>query len=149
MSLLPKMYRHLAWADQRTLRSLSEMSDPPQQAIDLFAHVVGAEREWICRILGEKSDIAIWPTLELEQCETIAQENHAALAQLAEQASTVDGQRMITYRNSSGAEWTTSLEDILLHVANHGVYHRGQIALLVRGAGGKAIGTDYVLFARE
>lgn len=149
MSLLPRMYRHLAWADERTLQSLRDMTNPPTQAVDLFAHVVGAELEWLSRILGKPSTVAIWPKLTLDRCATISRETHAALAKLAEDASGPDGQRMITYRNSSGAEWTTSLEDILLHVANHGVYHRGQVALLVRAAGGKAIGTDYVLFIRE
>lgn len=149
MALLPRMYRHLAWADERTLQSLRDMTNPPTQAVDLFAHVVGAELEWLSRILGKPSTVAIWPKLTLDRCATISRETHAALAKLAEDASGPDGQRMITYRNSSGAEWTTSLEDILLHVANHGVYHRGQVALLVRAAGGKAIGTDYVLFIRE
>lgn len=149
MSLLSRMYRHMAWADQRTWQSLREMTDPPTQAVELFSHIIGAEHEWLSRILGRPSTHAIWPKLNLEQTATIAQENHAALQQLADEANGPEGERMITYRNSRGDEWTTSLEDILLHLANHGVYHRGQVALLVRAAGGQAIGTDYVLFVRE
>ena len=149
MSLLPRMYRHMAWADERTLTSLRAMSNPPTQAVDLFAHIVGAEHEWLSRILGQKSTHAVWPTLTLDRCASILRENHQALAKLAEEASGPGGQRMITYRNTSGAEWTTSLEDILMHLAQHGVYHRGQVALLLRASGGNAIGTDYILFARE
>jgi uncharacterized damage-inducible protein DinB len=85
----------------------------------------------------------------VDKCAELVRENHVELQKLADQAEGDDGKRMITYRNSTGAEWTNSLEDILLHVANHGVYHRGQVALLVRAAGGKAIGTDYVLFTRD
>lgn len=149
MSLLPRMYRHLAWADERTLQSLRDMTNPPAQAVDLFSHIIGAEHEWLSRILGEPSAHAIWPQWTLDRCAAIARENHAALAKLAEEANESGGERLVRYRNSKGAEWTTSLEDILLHLAQHGVYHRGQVALLVRASGGDAIGTDYVLFARE
>lgn len=68
---------------------------------------------------------------------------------MAEEAANGDGERLITYRNSSGVEYTNTLEDILLHVAEHGVYHRGQVALLVRASGGNAIPTDYIIFTRD
>ena len=149
MSVLPKMYRHLAWADERTLQSLRDMPTPPAQALDLFAHIAGAEHEWLSRIQGRPGKHAIWPKMTVDKCAALVRENHVELQKLAEEADGEGGQRMITYRNSSGAEWTNSLEDILLHLANHGVYHRGQVALLVRASGGKAIGTDYILFMRD
>jgi uncharacterized damage-inducible protein DinB len=33
-------------------------------------------------------------------------------------------------------------------VGLHGVYHRGQVALLVRQGGGTASPTDYIIFTR-
>ncbi|MBC8089859.1 MAG: damage-inducible protein DinB [Phycisphaerae bacterium] len=149
MSLLPQMYRHMAWADERTMQSLRDMTNPPAQALDLFSHIVAAEHEWLSRILGKPGKHGIWPKLSLERSFLLARENHAALTPLAAEANGAGGQRLVTYRNSSGAEHTTSLQDILLHVAHHGVYHRGQVALLVRASGGNAVGTDYILFARE
>ena len=149
MSLLIQMYRHMAWADERALKSLREMTNPPTQAVDLFSHIVGAEHEWLSRILGRPGKHAVWPKLTVERSAEILRENHEALAKLAEEASGDGGKRMITYRNSSGAEYTNTLEDILLHLAQHGVYHRGQVALLVRASGGNAIGTDYILLTRE
>jgi uncharacterized damage-inducible protein DinB len=38
--------------------------------------------------------------------------------------------------------------DMLLHVALHGAYHRGQIALLVRAGGSTPSPTDYIAFIR-
>lgn len=148
-SLLPRMYAHMAWADTRTLQSLRDMTNPPSQAVDLFAHTLGAEHEWMCRMQGRKSSQAIWPKLNLDRCATLARENHAAYLKLADEAANGDGERPITYRNSSGVEYTNTLEDILVHVAEHGAYHRGQVALLVRASGGNAISTDYILFTRE
>lgn len=143
------MCRHLAWADERTLQSLRDMPAPPEQAVDLFSHLVAAEHEWVSRILGEPGKHGIWPKFTLDSASALARENHEALALLADEATGSGGERLITYRNTSGAEYTTSLQDILLHVMQHGVYHRGQVALLVREAGGRAVGTDYILFARE
>jgi uncharacterized damage-inducible protein DinB len=40
----------------------------------------------------------------------------------------------------SGTVWG----DVALHVAFHGVHHRGQIALLVRENGGKPAHTDFI-----
>ncbi|MEO7362382.1 MAG: DinB family protein [Gemmatimonadaceae bacterium] len=149
MSLLPRMFAHMAWADDRALQSLREMADPPTQALNLLSHMLGAEHEWLSRIHGEKSTHAIWPKLNLVHCAALARENHAAYAQLAREAAEGDGGRMIAYRTSKGAEHTNTLEDILLHVAQHGTYHRGQVALLVRASGGNAIPTDYILFSRD
>jgi uncharacterized damage-inducible protein DinB len=56
--------------------------------------------------------------------------------------------RAITYRNSAGDEYTSTLEDILTHVSLHGAYHRGQIAASVRAAGDTPTATDYIAFAR-
>jgi len=49
--------------------------------------------------------------------------------------SPVDLDRRVPYRNSRGAAFDSRVEDILLHVAMHGSYHRSQVALVVRTAG--------------
>ena len=38
--------------------------------------------------------------------------------------------------------------EILMHVAFHSAYHRGQIALLLRQAKNNALNTDYITFTR-
>ncbi len=146
--ILTRLYNHMAWADDRVLVSLREMVTPPTQAVDLLAHILGAEHEWLCRVQSKRASQTIWPKLTLDKCAALARENHSAFSTLAADAHTESGQRTITYRNSSGTEYSTSLEDILLHVAQHGMYHRGQVALLVRASGGSAIPTDYIVFTR-
>ena len=44
--------------------------------------------------------------------------------------------------NSAGDEFDSKLSDILLHVALHGAYHRGQVNLLIRTAGGEPSPTE-------
>ena len=44
----------------------------------------------------------------------------------------------------AGQTWTYPIGEALVHVANHGTYHRGQVATLLRQLGQKAASTDYL-----
>ena len=52
----------------------------------------------------------------------------------------------LSYVSFSGESFTRQLGDALLHLANHGTYHRGQVATLLRQLGRKAAPTDYLRF---
>jgi hypothetical protein len=52
----------------------------------------------------------------------------------------------LSYVAFSGDSFTRRLGDALLHLANHGTYHRGQVATLLRQLGRKAAATDYLRF---
>ena len=55
----------------------------------------------------------------------------------------------IHYKSYDGMAFTSSLEEIVKHVVNHGTYHRGQVAALLRMLGGEAVGTDLISFYRS
>jgi uncharacterized damage-inducible protein DinB len=52
----------------------------------------------------------------------------------------------LSYLGFTGESFTRQLGDALLHLANHGTYHRGQVATLLRQLGRKATPTDYLRF---
>ena len=52
----------------------------------------------------------------------------------------------VTYVNFAGQTCTYALGDALVHVANHGTYHRGQVATLLRQLGQKPAPTDYLRY---
>lgn len=143
---LRRLMQHLRWADERALESLRATPEP--DALRRYAHVLGAEHTWVSRVRGQAPAVAIWPTLTLAECEALAGENAAALQAAVEALGEDDGDREVEYRNSAGAEFRSRVVDILLHVAMHGAYHRGQVALLVRAAGGEPQPTDYIAFMR-
>ncbi len=145
---LGRLVDHMEWADERVLQSLRSARAPLPAAISLFSHVLGAEHTWLRRINGEKPQVAVWPELTFQQCAQLAAENSNALRGLVASLGAGEGMRQVTYRNSSGAEFTTGLEDILLHVAVHGAYHRGQVAALLRSAGDEPSPTDYIQWVR-
>ena len=148
MDHLRRLIDHLEWADERVLGSLRDCRTPLPAAINLYSHVLGAEHAWITRINGTPPTVAIWPEVTLDECEIIARKNVAALHELLAGLAPDDLDREITYRNSAGVEFTTGLQDILLHVALHGSYHRGQVAALLRSAGDTPSPTDYIQWVR-
>lgn len=148
MAHLTKLLDHLAWADQEVLDGLRSSAEPDPRAMELYAHVVGAEHVWLSRLREQPTRVAVWPALSLDEAAELTAENVAGLRALLAGLAPEDLEREVAYRNSAGLAFRSSIEDVLLHVALHGAYHRGQIALLVRAAGGDPVPTDYIAFVR-
>jgi uncharacterized damage-inducible protein DinB len=145
---LSKLITHLAWADDRVLAALRSATDPDPACLELFAHVLAAEHVWLARLKGETPRHAVWPALSLVECAGLVQVNQRDLIALLGTLTAADLPRGVTYKNSAGQEFTSSIEDILLHVCLHGTYHRGQIAWALRHGGGVPMPTDYIAFVR-
>jgi len=148
MQHLQKLVDHLVWADARVLEGLRTSPGSDPRTIELYAHVLGAEHVWLARIAGRQPSVAVWPMLTLDGCSRLAAENAAALRRLLAEAKPDAMAREVRYANSAGRTYDSKVDDILLHVALHGVYHRGQVALIARMAGGIPSPTDYIAFVR-
>jgi len=145
---LTKLVAHLAWADDRVLAALRSATAPDPSCLALFAHVLAAEHVWLARLKGDAPQHPVWPTLTLEACAGLVQANQRELTTYIGRLSAAELPRGITYTNSAGQQFTSSIEDILLHVSLHGMYHRGQIAWALRRGGGVPMPTDYIAFVR-
>jgi uncharacterized damage-inducible protein DinB len=145
---LGKLLDHLEWADKRVLDSLRAMTPLDQRALDLYAHVLGAEHTWLARMLERAPREKIWPDLTLERAAALSAENAAGLRALLESRSANELQRKVAYSNSAGLAFHSTMEDMFLQVVLHGCYHRGQVAMVVRDAGGEPSPTDYIAFVR-
>jgi uncharacterized damage-inducible protein DinB len=86
--------------------------------------------------------------MTLEECARLAVENRDAFRAYVSRLTSGDLRRTVHYRNSAGDEFDNAIEDILVHVAMHGSYHRGQVTMLVRDAGAEPQPTDYIAFVR-
>jgi uncharacterized damage-inducible protein DinB len=143
-----RLFKHLEWADARVLASLRAARNPQQRNLELYAHILGSEHVWLSRINGATPGIAVWPALTLDECEKVAKENVAAYNGLVSALTPELLQKPITYKNSAGDQFTSTIEDILTHVTMHGAYHRGQIAASIRASGDTPTPTDYIAFVR-
>ena len=143
---LTKLLDHLEWADERVLDSLRAMTHAGARALELYAHVLGTEHTWISRIHERAPREKVWPQLTLVAAAALAAENAAALRAII--ATPEQLQRKVAYSNTAGHAFESTVEDMLLQVVLHGCYHRGQVAMVVRGAGGEPSPTDYIAFVR-
>lgn len=140
MPTFDKLFDHLEWADARIVEALRISPEP--RALEIYSHILGSEHVWISRLRGQPPKLAVWPALTIDACASLAAEN-------AKEIRTFIGQdRIVHYKNSAGAEFDSRVEDILLHVALHGQYHRGQVNLLLRGSGASPAPVDYIAWAR-
>ena len=148
MDHFAKLVNHLEWADQRVLQSLRSAQHAPPKALEIYAHILGSEHTWLSRINGTTAQLTVWPNLGLDDCERVAAANVAGFRALLARLTSDALEQPVTYRNSAGELFTSTVEDILTHAMMHGSYHRGQIASLIRAAGDTPSPTDYIFFTR-
>jgi uncharacterized damage-inducible protein DinB len=146
---LQHLFAYEEWANRESLAALERAGAPPDGAVRLLAHVVGAGFLWLSRLRREPSPLPVWPELTLADCSRRMDELGAAWRTYLDSLAPQDPERSVAYRNSKGEPWTTRVGSILTHVALHGSYHRGQIAAEMRRAGHEPAYTDYVHAVRE
>jgi len=142
------LFKHLEWADAGVLASLRAARNPQQRNLELYSHILGSEHVWLSRIDGAAPRFAVWPALTLDECGSLSRDNVNAYNDLVSGLTPSLLQKPITYKNSVGDQFTSTIEDILTHVTMHGAYHRGQIAASIRASGDTPTATDYIAFIR-
>jgi uncharacterized damage-inducible protein DinB len=122
-----------------------------RKALSLFAHIVEARRTWIGRmgvlplstnpLFPDESDVghvtALWRAVHEEWSRFLNSVDDKELA------------RRFEYQSFDGGHFRNSVEEILTQLFGHSWYHRGQIATLVRAAGGTPAVTDFVYWCRQ
>jgi len=132
------------WANREVLRHLQRESSPPASCVGWFGHVLGAQSEWLARLQGRKSELAVWPKLTLDELEPSLARLRREWTSFLGRLGPNDLARSIPYTNTKGERWESRVEDVLTHVLLHGAYHRGQIASGLREAGLTPPTTDYI-----
>jgi uncharacterized damage-inducible protein DinB len=146
MNEILQLFLHLYWADVRLLEAL-EKGGPPE-AFREFAHVIGAEEIWLARLQGRKPRCAVWPELTASDLSKLMEAAHAAYRDFLSQLPADRLDERVGYTNSEGRKFSSTIEEILLHVTLHAQYHRGKVNLLLRQSGLAPAPTDYIAWAR-
>lgn len=150
--ILLDLVGHMRWADTivaDALASTPRQADRTKVAdpVSVFAHVAATEHLWYSRIRGTPTELAVWPELSVAESRAIAVRHADLFDEIVAGGGDVLDQ-IVSYRNSAGRDFRNSVRDIVVHVAMHGSYHRGQIARLVRASGGEPPYTDYIQYKR-
>ena len=144
---ITSLFEHMYWADARVLAALHS-GRVTEEAIELYAHLLAAELVWLARIEGREQPVPVWPEPDLDLCGKMSRKAASGYQNLISALTSVELGREVDYANSAGEKFKTPVRDILLHVALHGAYHRGQIARIMRISGATPSPTDYIAFVR-
>jgi len=144
-----RLFSYDAWANREVVNALCKLDAPPARSLRFLAHILSAERLWLERLRHETQTHPVWPEFNLARCEPeleeIARLWKTYLGSIREQ----DLFRPLTYKNTKGENWTSEVQDILMHVILHSAYHRGQIAADMRAAGFSPPNTDFIHGVRQ
>ena len=147
--LLLRLLAHMRWADALVAEALTSDERPDPEALRLFAHIASVEHLWYSRIQGRPAEFAVWPGLSAREARELAARHADLFDALVTGADEAALARRVSYRNSKGRSYESSVADIVTHVSMHGGYHRGQIARQLRAAGREPPYTDYIEFTRR
>jgi uncharacterized damage-inducible protein DinB len=154
------LFRYNAWANERITSSVirlplvsltQDLGGSFPTIRDTFAHIVSAEWVWLERWRGINPTTAPdWVksadlSLLVEQLHEVEANRGAYLIGLSES----DLGSTCSFRLLSGKASSHTLRDLLIHVANHSTYHRGQIASMLRRIGAPALSTDFLIYRSE
>lgn len=146
---LGQLFAYDRWANHEALASIAATGSAPPRALAVLAHIAGAEWLWWTRVQRSPSRLSVWPTLTLEQCAAELRAVSDAWGRYVSSLAPGGLASPVSYTNSLGEAWTSSVRDILLHVVLHSAYHRGQIATAVRASGHEPAYTDLVHAVRQ
>jgi uncharacterized damage-inducible protein DinB len=155
-----RLFSYHHWAEARLLDAYASVTaaqlDKPwggsfSTGRGLLEHVVGSDRVWISRWTGAPA--AKRPQFPATndgkafraEWEKVASDVRRFLEEWRfEQLTTT-----FHYQNLKGEPKSFTWSDMFVHVVNHGTYHRGQLAHLLRDLGLAAPSTDFIVFAEQ
>ncbi|MCZ7556592.1 MAG: DinB family protein [Bacteroidia bacterium] len=151
MDTLSQLKKTFVWntlANKRVLAAIEEAA-ADAAVVTLLSHALMAEYIWFLRIEGfDTTTREVWPALSPAECRERCGENDAIISAYLTSASEAELARDVSYKNSRGDAFTTSVADILTHVTHHSAYHRAQINRRLRECGAKPAVVDFISFAR-
>ncbi len=144
-----RLFAYDDWANREVLASFQSVGTTPRRWITLLAHILGTEYVWYSRLNREVSPIAVWPELSVQNCELHVIALQRIWGDYLAALKPSDLSLGISYRNTKGESFTSSVADILQHVTMHSTYHRGQIAADMRANGHTPAYTDFIHAVRQ
>lgn len=140
-----QIFEHEHWANLKVLESIISASETPERAIEIFSHIIAAQRIWLDRINGDKTELKVWEVFETNIMLELLEINYNDINKIIDNQ---DFEQLIAYQNSSGQHFTRTINQILTHLSLHASYHRGQVVLLLKEQITPLPITDYIFYVR-
>jgi uncharacterized damage-inducible protein DinB len=146
---LRRQFAYDAWANQEVVKAIRRAGGDNARSLQLMSHILAAERVWFDRLKQQPQRAPVWPESNLPQCESEAESLERIWLEYLNTLSDADIGNTVSYKNTKGENWKSTVFDILSHVVMHSAYHRGQIASHMRASGQTPAYTDYIHAIRQ
>jgi len=143
-----KLFKYNHWANQRYLRALMYYKGENRKILQLYSHLVSAQKIWFNRIQDLPTS-SPWVEYKPEELQSLTIESTDQWLKFISDYPTDIFEKKITYKNTKGQQFETKVDDVIIHVINHSTYHRSQIAILFRQENIDPPITDYIAYIRE
>ncbi len=149
------------WANQRMLELMLTLDDAilHRELVSSFPslyhtvlHLYTAEHNWWQRL--QLAEHILSPADHFrgsfQELAGLLLEQSGRWEQWVEQASERQLQHVFAYQTMKGEQFKQPVWQMILHLFNHGSYHRGQLVTLLRQQGVEKIpATDFIVFTRK
>ena len=139
---LIKLTNYSVWANELWIGFVESNFPNDEYLLKRMGHILLGEQAWFQRISGEDPDRNIWKMMIIPELRAL----HRAHQETYRTLVSGNPEQTLAYKRFTGEEYRSSVADILLHLATHGVHHRGQMATYVSSKGVAPINTDFVQF---
>ncbi|WP_341281220.1 DinB family protein [Paenibacillus sp. FSL H8-0537] len=156
-----QMFEYHTWASQAVLGRIKELpSSVLSQEVNssfptiahALTHIYAVDKMWYMVLTGTGMPEALQACMLLNAEILSSVDEYAnVFALLSEQyrewfRSQADLEQTILLDNPFAGIRQTSLAEIVLHLINHGTYHRGNVSTMLRQLGHSSTMNDYALF---
>ena len=155
--LLARHFEYSLWASLKVLETAEKLSIDAIEKdrgnsfggiLDTLTHIFLADRVWFKRFSGDPHFAFALPgdSFDLAKLKSEwPQVMNEFTAWIRAQQDSKFEERLF-WRNIKGEDKDELMYKILLHIVNHGTYHRGQVITMVKQAGGEVASTDLVYY---
>jgi uncharacterized damage-inducible protein DinB len=157
---ITELFDYLCWADRLMVGAAGELPEEEYYKArgislgsihNLLVHLMAAEWIWLQRWRGHSPTRiesyedyptrtaleARWPEVHAELREFLGGQTHESLA------------APLAFRNIAGEASVVPLGQLMIHVVDHGSYHRGQLNTMIKQAGGQPAPAFYAMYQRQ
>ncbi|HEX7219670.1 MAG TPA: DinB family protein [Burkholderiales bacterium] len=159
MNYLQTLMRYKAWANELVFAAAAQLPEAELSAprkivfgslLRTLNHVYAMDEVWRAHLEGRPHG---YTTRNPEACPPLAKLGEAQAAMdewyVRYADSGFDVNEVVDFRFIGGGPASMARRDILLHVANHGTYHRGNVASMMYQAGVAPPTTDLPVFLKR
>jgi uncharacterized damage-inducible protein DinB len=159
LELIRDFYDYNEWANRRLLKVASGLGDDNvvyspgasvAGVVGTMAHVAAAQINWLERWRGGVNRVstvelasAMW---SLDDIRAAFERSHAGLREYIASLTDPDLDGPLSYQDSRGDANERPLWQLMTHVANHGTYHRGEVASELTALGHSPGDLDFVFW---